>query len=404
MSSREAGLARELAMGVERNRSFLDFVLTGLAHRGMPRDPMVRCALRVGCYQLLFLSRVPAHAAVHETVELVPRLKPLANALLRRLSGMVVERRANPELPTTEVALDGDRTLLLSEPGLPADPVERAALRHSLPSFLVRRWKDQFGDHRAGRICAASSSRPSLHLRVNRVKGSVAELEAVLAAEGVKTIAADHPDMLRWEGGPPPFSGRAFREGWFVVQDPTALRAAEAVAAEPGDTVVDLCAAPGTKAAFLAEAVTPGGRVLAYDPAPSRRQRIRENVERLGLHGTLEVVEDPRDLIPVSRVLVDVPCSNTGVLARRVEVRRRIDPQLFSDLAAVQSGLLKQGMHLLRPGGQLVYSTCSIEPEENAQVVQAALGPAWQLAEELLTLPDPPHRDGGYFAVLRGRS
>jgi 16S rRNA (cytosine967-C5)-methyltransferase len=401
LSSRDAGLARELATGVERNRAFLDFALSGLAHRGLPRDPFVLCALRVGAYQLLLLSRVPAHAAVHETVELVPRLKPLVNALLRRLARQVEDRVANPDRSGTEVALDAGRTLVLGGPGLPEDPVERLALRHSLPPFLVGRWRERFGPDRAAQVCAASSRRPSLHLRVNRSKGSVAELQEVLAAEGVQTVAGDHPSMLRWEGGPPPFSGSAFAEGWFVVQDPTALQAAEAIAAEPGDTVIDLCAAPGTKATFLAEQVCPGGRVLAYDPSASRRERIQENVERLGLSETLEVVVGPGELTPANRVLVDVPCSNTGVLARRVEVRRRIDPGLFGDLAAVQSGLLKQGMELVRPGGLLVYSTCSIESEENGDVVQAALRDGWELVREKLTLPAPPERDGGYHAVLR---
>lgn len=403
MNRKEAGLARELATGTERNRGWLDFVVGGVAHRDLPRDPLVRSAIRLGAYQLLFLSRVPAHAAVHESVALAPRLKPLVNALLRGISRQVENRAPDPDVPHREIPLEGNRTLVLADNGLP-DPREDwigyMAQRHSLPPFLVSRWAEHLGRTRAGAVCAACSSRPALHLRVNRAKGTREELQELLAAEGVESSPADHPLMLRWDGGVPPFGTRPFAEGWFVIQDPTALRAAEAVGAEPGETVIDLCAAPGTKATFLAQAVTASGSVHAYDAAPNRRQRIRENVERLGLQGVLEVVEDPGKLVPAIKVLVDVPCSNTGVLARRVEVRRRLDPGLFRDLASVQGQLVRGAMDLVLPGGRLVYSTCSLEPEENEEVVRNALREGWELLQEKLTLPEPPIADGGYFAVL----
>ncbi len=403
MGRREVGLARELAAGVERNRGFLDFLLSGLARRELPRDPLILCALRLGAYQIVFLSRIPSRAAVHETVALVPRMKPLVNALLRRLAGQVKDRCPDPRLPRREVSLDEGRALVLVGDGLPepnGDWVGHLAMRHSLPPFLVSRWREHLGEERAAKVCIAASCRPALHLRVNRRMGSRSELQELLASEGVQTEVVEHPSMLRWKAGPPPFGGRAFAEGWFVAQDPTAVRAVEAVQAESGETIIDLCAAPGTKATYLAEAVAPDGKVLAYDPVPSRRQRIQENADRLGLAGLLQVVEDPDALYPAPRVLVDVPCSNTGVLARRVEVRRRIEPTIFAELAATQGELIRRGMDLVLPGGRLVYSSCSLEPEENGSVVQGALGPGWQLLQEELTLPDPPRWDGGYFAVL----
>ena len=193
--------------------------------------------------------------------------------------------------------------------------------------------EEHLGRMRAGAVCAACSSRPALHLRVNRDKGTREELQELLAAEGVESSPADHPLMLRWDGGAPPFGARPFAEGWFVVQDPTALRAAEAVGALPGETVIDLCAAPGTKATFLAQAVSTSGSVRAYDVSPNRRQRIRENVDRLGLQEILEVVEDPEKLVAATRVLVDVPCSNTGVLGARPEARWRFGRFLFEVLS-----------------------------------------------------------------------
>ena len=181
------------------------------------------------------------------------------------------------------------------------------------------------------------------------------------------------------------------------------MRAAEAVPCKPGHTVVDLCAAPGTKTTWLAERVQPEGRVFAYDIDEKRLGRIRENAARLCLTDVVQVLHKAADLPMADCVLADVPCSNSGVLGRRVEARRRLELATFTDLPLVQCQLLEQAIGLTKPGGHTVYSTCSIDREENEAVVAAALaGHAdLHLAEEQLTLPAAGQHDGGYFAVLR---
>lgn len=402
LEGREMAFATELANGVMRRERFLDHVLDGLAHRGLPKDPTLRMALRLGAYQLTFVGGVPAHAAVNETVTLVRQNQGFANAILRRLAGQVEARAADPGAVTTELGLSPTRTLRLPQP-LPDDEVERLAILHSLPDFAAERWREYHGIEGLRAIAAAATTVPGVFLRATTVDRDY--LAASLAALGVECLAAEHPRLLQWTGGGSPFATESFRRGHFVVQDATALEAAEAVPIGPGATVVDLCAAPGTKTVLLAERARPGGIVHAFDPAPDRRRRITENVTRLGLADTVRVADDPARLPLADAVLADVPCSNTGVLGRRVEVRRRLTPDTATTMAAIQRRILRQAIDLARPDGAVVYSTCSIDPEENADVVRAVLAdpttPRCHVVRDRLTLPAVGRHDGGYFAVLR---
>ncbi|HEX5050861.1 MAG TPA: transcription antitermination factor NusB [Planctomycetota bacterium] len=402
LAPRERSLANELAHGVLRRERLLDFVLDGLAHRGLPKDPRLRAALRLGAYQVLFVAGVPAHAAVHETVALVRNNKGFANALLRRLAERVQPRAADPAAPTTELVLRADRSLELPKP-LPADDVERLAIVHSLPGSLLQRWRQRFTGDELRQIAEAASAVPGVFLRVSAGRDREA-LRAALGAAGVACEPVDHPRLLRWVGGSSPFASAAFRGGQFVVQDPTALAAAEAVPCGAGSTVVDLCAAPGTKTTLIAERVRPGGRVFAFDPDPARRARIAENVARLGLEDPVCIVDDFGALPLADAVLADVPCSNTGVLGRRVEVRRRLATTTFTSLAALQRELLARAIELTRPGGAVVYSTCSIDREENEEVVAAVSASLCAVEHTRLTLPLAGAHDGGFVAVLRRRA
>ncbi|MBL9080084.1 MAG: 16S rRNA (cytosine(967)-C(5))-methyltransferase RsmB [Planctomycetes bacterium] len=401
LHGRELAFAWELAHGVLRRERLLDHVLTGLAHRGLPRDPNLVAALRLGVYQLLFLAGMPAHAAVHETVALVRQNRGFANALLRGVARRIEPRAAAAGAPTTELSLGSERTLLLPL-ALPDDEVRRLAIVHSLPDWAAVRWAADFGLDALRQIAAAASAVPGVFLRPVAPLDRDA-LQRELAAAGVECEPAAHPRLLRWTGGEPPFGSAPFRRGACLVQDPTALAAAEAVPCGPGQTVVDLCAAPGTKTTLLAERVRPGGRVFAFDPDPERRLRIVENVARLGLGDVVEVVDDPARLPVADAVLADVPCSNTGVLGRRVEVRRRLQPDTAASLAALQRDLLRQAIALTRPGGTVVYSTCSIERAEAEGVVDAVLadpGPRCRPGVSHRTLPLAGSHDGGYFACL----
>lgn len=401
LHGREAAFASELAYGVLRHERLLDHVLSLWTPRGLPKDLRVHLALRLGAHQLLFVPGMPPHAAVHESVALLRQNRGFANAVLRRVAAMVADRAADALRPLHEIALSPTRTLVLPEPGLQVEGQEPLALRHSLPDFLVARWRRRHGAQAAS-ICAAASARPEVFLRNCAPQCDLAALQRRLGDEGVDCEATAHPRVLRWRGGESPFAGAAFRDGWFVAQDPTAVRAAEAVPAPAGGAVLDLCAAPGTKATLLAERVGPGGMVLAYDRDPARRPRIAENQARLRLP-QLRVVDDLAPAVAMDAVLVDAPCSNSGVLGRRAEVRRRLRPDSFAALAAAQRELLLEALPRTRAGGAVVYSTCSIEPEENGELVRSTLPSDWTIEDEQLTLPVASTCDGGYFAVLRRR-
>jgi 16S rRNA (cytosine967-C5)-methyltransferase len=411
---RDRGLALELAMGTERRRITIDAVLLAFAAQGvLPRDPFVRTAARLGTAQLLYLPKIPPHAAVHGTVALLRAQQGFVNGILRRIAGAIEARVADPSRAHTELALPaaadgGPRTLVLPYAGLPdpaANPAAALAVRHGLPEFLMGRWLDAFGSDEGMAIAAASAQAPGVTLRVNPTRGDAAGVIAALAAEGVTVTAEPHPRLLRLgeTQGISPFETRAHARGLFSVQDPTALAAAEAVGARPGERILDLCAAPGGKTTAMAEVMAGEGTVFAHDISKVRLDRVREAAARLGLAAVVTLVPTLADAPDrVDAVLVDVPCSNTGVLARRVEVRRRLTPGALVELAGRQVELTRLAVTRVRPGGRVVYSTCSLEREENRGVVGAVLAtdPTLRLGLDRLTLPRAQQHDGGYFAVL----
>lgn len=412
LSSRDRALALELTLGVERRRITVDAVLQALATRGaLPADPYVLSALRLGAYQVLFLPRVATHAAVATAVGLVRKQRSFVNAVLRRLVAMVVERPCDDRRVRAEMALpprEGQaRTLAFTSDVLPdpeSAPAEFLAVRCGVPAEFVARWRQHYGAARAEAIAAASMATPGVTLRVRAGVG-VDALRRMLADEGVATTLTSDPRLLRLgdvaDGSP--FATRAYRDGAFSVQDPTALLAADAVAARPGETILDLCAAPGGKASALAEALAGSGAVFAHDADPARLALVAEACRRLRLEATLRVVADLAQApAAVDAVLVDVPCSNTGVLARRVEVRRRRLAPALTALVRAQTDLLATAVGRTRPGGRVVYSTCSLEPEENRGVVDAvcATRSGVTVLRDQLTWPEAGDHDGGYFAVL----
>jgi len=411
LDPRDRAFARELAQGTERQHLFLDFVLAQVVARALPKDPVLLTALRLGAYQLLFMEGVRDHAAVHETVALVKHHRGFVNGVLRNLARCIQTGSSLPceEGCAIELPGAGPRKLVFGQPVLPGkDTPEHLALVSGLPPFLVVRWVAAWGWDAASRVAEAARTTPAMTLAPTRRSGGARPLGERLAAEGVSTrpLLERDVDMLVWEGGASPLAGQAFADGWFLVQGPAARAAAQAVAPGPGETVLDLCAAPGTKTVLLAEAVGPQGLVLAFDIDPGRRRRIHENCARAGVADRVRVLDDAEELRDLAgshapdRVLVDAPCSNTGVLCRRLEVRRRISLGAIRNLARAQVELLRQGMGCCRPGGRVVYSTCSLEPEENQEVVAAAMGAGCRKVAERLSLPAGAAWDGGYFAIL----
>lgn len=407
LGTEEKAFARELALGSVRRLRFLEWVVESWLDRGLPPDPEAHAALVLGAYQLLF-TRVPEHAAVAESVSLVSeRMRPVANAVLRRVAEAVVDE-VDPDSWSDTVEVGEGRVFVCRRP-LPEEPLERLSLLTSLPRGLLRSWTETVGGVRARERALDSLEVPGLHLRPagRYLEGARTGLQRALADRGTVTAfdpgsgGYGQPGTLRVLGGRSPFATGLFTDGGFVVQDPTALRAVDALEAQPGETVLDLCAAPGTKTARLAEQVGSQGRVFAFDSDRKRAMKIDETKERLGLDAIERLSGWPRKELG-DRALVDVPCSNTGVLARRVEVRHRLDPRSIVSLVEIQQDLLSRAVDSVRRGGRIVYSTCSLEVEENRSVVDAVLAARQdlRLIRDEVVEPRQPLRDGGYHAVL----
>jgi 16S rRNA (cytosine967-C5)-methyltransferase len=409
-------LATHLAYGVLRRRGTLDALLAPLVARPAHLvEPWLRDALRLGAYQLAFLTHVPAHAALHETVELAtawqrPQAKGFLNGVLRALQALLTDERT--DAPAADaLPLEGGAYRRLARPVLPdpaTHPVEYLTV-FSLPRWLAQRWVDRHPWDECLRLGFWFAGPAPLWLRVNPLKTDREAFLAALRQAGVAAEAGEHPQAVRLEEHHAIRDLPGYAEGWFTVQDQSAMRVASALAPEPGWRVLDLCAAPGGKTTHLAELMRNEGQVVACDVDDERLRTVADLCGRLGvsivetrrLHP--ERNEDPPGG-PFDAVLVDVPCSNTGVLGRRPEVRWRLKPGDLAHLVRLQTKLLLQAGERVRPGGVVVYSTCSIEPEENGAVVRAALTGLRELALEAEQEQAPGRpSDGGYWARLRRR-
>ncbi len=366
----------ETFFGVLRNLSQLDFLISRLREGNL--DANTRAVLRLGLYQI-FRMRTPPHAAVNETVDLGGRARGLVNALLRR---------ALREKATLE------------------DDLARApeTVRTSHPKFLLDRWEKTFGADATSALCAWNNQPAEVHARANGIKVTVGEL---LRSEPSAEPSLTHPHSVKVRQLP--FTW--IMHGLCYVQDPSTLLACDLLAPQPGETVLDACAAPGGKTTYLAELMKNEGRIVACDLYESRVARLRENLERLGVQNAEalqhDCMEESEKLAPASfdRILVDAPCSNTGVIRRRVDVRWRLTEEDFIRMPTQQLALLRRTADLLKPGGTLVYSTCSLEPEENDEVAAQALLaiPALRLIEKRRTLPFVDRTDGAFAAkFIRG--
>jgi 16S rRNA (cytosine967-C5)-methyltransferase len=402
-------LTAQMAYGVLRRRATLDALLQPLLARPLgPGKEAVHEALRLGVLQLALLTHIPAHAAVHETVELVPEgLKPLANGVLRNVSRLLTDQFTDQPTADALPFAEG-RYRRLTKAVLPAPaehPIEYLAQGFALPRWLVRRWLERFGWDECLRLGFWFAATPPLWLRVNTLRTDRPTVLTALAAAGIEVAPGEYPQAIRLEGHAQVRELPGFTEGWFAVQDASAMRVAAALDPRPGDTVLDLCAAPGSKTTHLAELMQNRGRIIACDVDEARLQTLRDLAQRLGA----TIIEthrlDPRrneepPAGPFDAILVDAPCSNTGVLGRRPEVRWRLRPTDLGELVQLQTKLLQWAAVRLKPGGKLVYSTCSIEPEENQQVVRNVLQaqPGLTLVhDEEWQKPGQP-ADGGYWA------
>src|SRR5579884_548952 len=374
--SRERALATELIYGVLRRRGTIDWRLAQVMDRPIGRLPVVvKTALRLGAYQLLYLDKIPDSAAVHESVQIV---KPFRAKLGRDWSGFV-----NAVL----------RTLLRTpEPACPdpaAAPVAALAVRYSCPEWLIRRWLERFGPIQAERLCRAASEIPPLTIRANTLRVSREALIERLVQSGVDARATDvSPVGIRLHKCGSVTELPGFCDGAFYVEDEAGQLIPLLLDPQPGERVLDACAAPGGKTTHLAALMRDQGEIVAVDRSPQRVRRMEDNCRRLGVSIVQPLVADARELTvtpgkrghgrdtrslpfnaPFDRILLDVPCSGLGVLRRHPEGKWRKQAAALQRHQKLQRELLEAVSALLRPGGVLVYSTCSTEPEENEQVV-----------------------------------
>jgi 16S rRNA (cytosine967-C5)-methyltransferase len=351
----------------------------------------VRNVLRLGAYQCLCLDRIPPHAAVHESVSLARKLghegiAGFVNAVLRSLL------RVGAELPE------------------PQDPLDALPLRHSFPEWLVRRWVVRYGPAEAEALMAALNQRPPFTIRVNTLRLGRDQLILRLKREGIEASPTRYaPDGLILDAPLLPDSSPTYGEGLWTVQDEASILIGHLLAPRPGERVADLCAAPGGKTTHLAQLMGNRGEIVAVDPHAGRLRLLRAACQRSGI-GIVEVVSAEAQTLRrpgrFDRVLVDVPCSNLGVLRRAPELKWQRRESDLSALAATQAAILEAAAPLVRPGGVMVYSTCSLEPEENEAVVGAfrAAHPEFSLFSPGPDEPAAPFVDAsGFFRTLPHR-
>lgn len=413
LDARERAFAQRLAYGTVQRRLTLDHVLARVSARPLDRiDPPLRAALRLGAYQLLYADGVPDRAAVGETVELA---KPagrgaagFANAVMRRAAR---EGRAIVD------ALDA------------TDPAG-AALVHSHPEWLVRMWWGALGRDEALALLARDNEAPESALRANELRTTAAQLGEALAGRGVPARPAALGGELQLPEGlvvDAPFDvhgSELFDAGALMPQSRGSMLVSRILDPRPGERVLDLCAAPGAKATHLAALTRGSGRVVAVELNAARARALADNCRRLGA-ASVEVrrgdAADPQPDGPFDRVLLDPPCSDLGTLQARPDARWRKSPEQVRELAALQRRMLETAAGMTRPGGVLVYSTCTISPREGDEQLRAFLTERPDLAADDLGAEHPalahpadgrflqllPHRhgtDGFFVARLRRRA
>jgi ribosomal RNA small subunit methyltransferase RsmB len=399
LDARDRRWTRELVYGMLRKRAWIDTVLSDRVRGGLARlDADVVDLLRLGVYQLTDMGSVPAYAAIAQTVELA-----------KRRHGLGASKLVNAVLRRTDRERDGLGV------AIPDDASEALALIYSQPRWLIARWIERWGEQDTARLLTLNNAEAPL---VIRPFGVVREqLEAMLEEAGVHVAEAPYAkESIAISGGITLTELGAFKKGLFFVQDPAATLVTDYAAIEAGSTVADLCAAPGGKALELSRAA---GSVIAGDRSLTRLQRLLQNQRRLETTNLFPFVGDARTpaIRPVDAVLIDVPCTGTGTFRRHPDARWRLKISDIAVMAALQKSILRSAAKVVKPGGLLIYSTCSLEPEENEEQIETFLAEHFDWVLEpppegsvsldvldhgfLMVLPHRHGTDGAFAARLR---
>ena len=383
----DRGLATELVYGVLRRRGLLDRALKKASGRRLKDiDPKLHDVLRIGAYQLMYLDRVPNHAAVNDAVAQAktrrgPKGGGLVNAVLRKLAAAPAQER------------------LPKPPSLDRDPVAHVGAVGGLPDVIARRLVADLGPDSAASFAVASLRPAPLSLRVNRLRASV---------ESIAQEVGGTPGHVPWSvllsgAGALPAELPAVREGRATPQDEASMRVVQLLDPQPGESVLDVCAAPGGKTTHAAEAMADEGRVVAHDRLPNRLRRVGTSAKRLGLSSVSTIDVLPPEDERFDRVLVDAPCSGLGTLRRHPEIRWRLTEDDIATLTQTQSQVLAEGAKRVRPGGILVYAVCTVTAAEGRDHL-AALESEFVVEETLQTGPHQVGAPDGFFAArLRRR-
>lgn len=415
LSREDAGLATELVYGTISRLNTLDFILEDFVSKGTRKlQPWVRCLLRMSLYQIVYLDRIPPHAAVNEAVNLAKKrghqgISGMVNGVLRSAL------RAG-ELPKLPEALDD---------------AERISLKHSHPLWMVKDWIRQYGQAAAEDICRANNEPPAVSVRVNTTMTTRDKLLEEMRSEGLEAAPSPlSPYGIVVKGGGNLALSSWYRDGVLSIQDESSMLVAEAVAPEPGMTVLDCCSAPGGKTSHMAELMKDRGTVIASDLHEHKVSLVREQAQRLGLESVKAIATDALLLkeryapMTFDRILLDAPCSGLGVIRRKPDLKWSKSSEDVASISELQRELLESVSGLLKPGGVLVYSTCTIESAENEETVGDFLrrNPQFTSADrdtplggrlrDLLSSDAPgiqilPHHfgsDGFYIAALRRMS
>ncbi|MCW1912461.1 methyltransferase domain-containing protein [Luteolibacter sp. GHJ8] len=376
LSSADRALLNAIVLGVLRNLRLLDHWIAEL--RKGKLDDETRDILRVGLCQLLILQ-LPDHAAVFETVELGKSgVRGLLNAVMRRAASSKKKLFDLDELPPEVL--------------------------YSHPDWLYKRWRKSFGKQDAIALMAFNNEPAPVYARLNPLAEAI---EIPEPAEGSEPEGLP-PGFIRIEG---PIPGEWLKKGAIYIQDTATRHCVELLAPQPGEQILDACAAPGGKAFLIAAAQGGASTLTCTDSNEKRLPRLEDNLKRLQCSGATVEVHDWATPAPAKwhaafdAILLDVPCSNTGVFRRRVDVRWRLRHSDITELTKLQRSIIENALPCLKPGGRLVYSTCSIEAEENQHLITALLGahPELELVDSRQALPHRDQTDGAYAALLRLR-
>ncbi|MEG4624495.1 16S rRNA (cytosine(967)-C(5))-methyltransferase [Microcoleus sp. w1-18aA5] len=416
-------LVTELVYGSVRRMRSIDFIIDKLAtKKSSQQPPELRTILHLGLYQLEYLNQIPPSAAVNTTVQLAKEngfsgLSSFVNGLLREYTRLTpptppcqggaksvanspqqAETKTTSNSPPYQGGAGGGFNSLK----LPENPVQRLGIIHSFPDWLIELWIEQIGETETEQLCEWFNQSPTIDLRINPLKSSIAQIEAAFKTHNISTSRIPQlPQALRLNGSIGAIQNLpGYSEGWWTIQDSSAQLVTHLLAPQPGETIIDACAAPGGKTTHSAELMQDEGTIYACDKTASRLKKLKENADRLQMKSIKIHTGDSRHFPEfvnlADRVLLDAPCSGLGTLHRRADARWRHTPENIQTQSQLQSELLANAATFVKPGGVLVYATCTIHPLENETVIRSFLdsNPHWQIEPPTIDLPVQPSPEG----------